>query len=479
MRYARRKSVFFTIMIICCFMLVMLGAISSIVRAEVPGAASPLEYLLKLDGAVSEGNDYGDILSIDGVPIASGYTAESGEYKYCAVSGWSDIVGSPSGGLIYNCRNILLANGSRANLLLHKGNSITTTLHSTGMRTAQEELAEYGRDVNAYICVVLRDGAVLVSQGNNSYPQEAFFDPYNYDDLYVDYCSSRSLKGSTFKPLTLRMLLLNNEALGDEYSLYNQEFKDFNQATVRGHTIINWDSCISGNYLTDEGGGIMSRTLSLSDALQLSANTYVLRHADKFGLENTYRKMTELYSLNKVIHTEINELSVGKVSSERLAYFPWGQDADLSAVEMCQLYNYMTGGTYSMPFYVAGVTKPDGKVIYTAEPVKVREKELDIELRTDILDNALADTFCSYLTKDQLHRFAKLVNSRRVLAKSGTADLAGESVNRVMMLTVLNEDRTKVICSACMCIDHTYDYDIQNSYMIEKLVAVLNSMGIL
>ena len=30
-----------------------------------------------------------------------------------------------------------------------------------------------------------------------------------------------------------------------------------------------------------------------------------------------------------------------------------------------------------------------------------------------------------------------------------------------------------------MCVDHTFDYDIQNSYMIEKLITVLNSMSIL
>lgn len=483
MRYAKRKAVVFTILIVSCFLIIMTGAASSIVQGAETGTASPLEYLLDLDGAVSEGNAHGDILSIDGTPTAAEYTIEYSPkekvIKYCALPGWSSVIGSPSGGMIYSCRNILRANGSRANLLVHKGNSIITTFHSAGMQTAEEQLAEYDDDVNAHICVVLRDGAVLVSQGNNNYPQEAFFDPDNYKDLYVDYCASRSLKGSTFKPLTIRMLLLNNDALGEEYSLYNPEFKDYNMVSVRGNTIINWDAYIPENYFTDEGNGLYSRILSLSEALQLSANTYVLRHADKFGLENTYKNLTDLYSLDKTLHTEINELTVESVSSERLAYFPWGQDADLSAVEMCQLYNYMAGGTYNMPFYVVCVKEPDGKVIYTAEPAELNKKRLDIDPKTDILDNALADCFRSYLSDDQLSRYSELVSSRRILAKSGTADLADESVNRVMMLTVLNEEQTQVICTACMCVDHTFDYDIQNSYMIEKLITVLNSMGIL
>lgn len=479
MRYAKRKTILFSIMIVTCFMLIFSVSAKTISAFEPPGTASPLEYLLELDGAVSEGNDYGDVLSIDGKTIADEYVSENGESKFCAVNGYSQVIGSPSGGVIYSFRNILRANGSRANLLSHKGNSIVTTLHSEGMQTAQKQLKEYGDDVNAYITVVLRDGAVLVSAANNSCSQEAFFDPDHYKDLYVDYNASRSLKGSTFKPLTLRMLLLHNDELGVEYSLYNESFIDYNSVTVRGNNIVNWDSSISGNYNNDEGNGLYSRAISLSEALQLSANTYVLRHADKFGLEETYSQMTSLYSLDKTLHTEINELTVSKVDNERLSYFPWGQDADLSAVEMCQLFNYMVGGRYYIPFYVARVIRPDGRVIYTADPAELEDKRLDIDPANDILDSALADTFCSYLTAEQRERFYTLVESHRVLAKSGTADLADESVNRVMMLSVLSEDRSEVICTACMCIDHTFDYNIQNSDMIEKLLTVLDSMSII
>lgn len=483
MRYAKRRSVIFSVIITLCFVLSFLSAAKALADKPDEIAASPLEYLLELGGTASDGNDYGGVLSIDGRPIAAEIESAEGEVKFCGIKGYTHIVGSPSGGLIYECRNILLANDHKSNRLARQGNSIVATLHSAGMRSAQEQLAEYDGGENASMCVVLRDGAVLVAAGNNVYSPEAFFSPDDddYKDLYIDYTAenSNSSKGSTFKPLTLRMLLLEDDSLDEEYSLYNKTFKDYNKVTVNGDTISNWDYDIASNYTTDEGGGVYSRELDLSQAIQLSANTYVLRHAEKLGLENTYNKMNELYCLDKTLCTEINKLSMNEVSPERLCYLPWGQEAYLSSVELCALYNYVFGGDYNIPFYCARVVRPNGEVIYNAAPKPLADKSFSIDPREDILSSALADAFKSYLTEEQQDKFSELVSSRRILAKSGTADLADEAVNRVMVLTVLNEDRTQVVCTACMCIDHTFDYGISNGYMIEKIINVLESMEII
>lgn len=479
-RYAKYRAAILCFFIILCCSISFSSAVRTVMTTPENTAASPLEYLLELDGTISEGNSYGEVLSIDGKPIAAEIESEEGESKFCGVEGYTHIVGSPSGGLIYACRNILLANDNSANRLLHQGNSIVTTIYSVGMKAATEQLEEFDdSETSAYICVVLRDGAVLVAAGNNVYSPEAFFSPDDYEDLYIDYTGWNTSKGSTFKPLTLRMLLLEDDSLDEEYSLYNRSFKDYNTVTVNGDTISNWDCEISGNYTTDEGNGVFSRELDLSQAIQFSANTYVLRHADKLGLETTYNKMNDLYFLDKTLCTEINELSMNEVSPNRLHYLPWGQDAYLSSVELCALYNYAFGGDYSIPFYCARVVRPNGEVIYNASPQPIKDKSFSIDPREDILSNALADAFKSYLTEEQQDKFSELVSSRRILAKSGTADLADEAVNRVMVLTVLNEDRTQVVCTACMCIDHTFDYNISNGYMIEKIINVLESMQII
>ena len=482
MRYAKQNTAIF------CVLTAALSAFSvltySRLLSEKPdgSAVSALESAMGTEAQMNYGNDYGMVWSLDGEEIAGIHSCrhpETGRITelFCAADGYNSVIGSPSGGLIRSCRSILLSNTAEINRQMRCGNSIVTTLHSGAMRTAMRELAAFREDTDAGICVVLREGTVLVSAGNNGYDSSAFFQPENYADLYVDYNASPLRKGSVWKPVSDRMFLVNDELMPDGFSLYINDFPDVSQHTAGSAVIHNWDWNISGCYEYTQDG-VMYRRFSLSDSLIASSNTYVLRHAEALGLKESYRLMTELYALDKELVTEINTHGVEAVKSDRLPYFFWGQDAVLSNVRLCQLYNFICTGEFYAPFYCAQVLQPDGTIIYNASPEPKQDYKLDVDKEDDILIHAMADTFESYLTDALKNEFsADLLSSRRFLAKSGTAENA-DSENRVMMLTVLNEDKSDVICSACISVNHTTT-GISNETLIRKLLLTLQAADIL
>lgn len=104
---------------------------------------------------------------------------------------------------------------------------------------------------------------------------------------------------------------------------------------------------------------------------------------------------------------------------------------------------------------------------------------MDISVRDDILVNALSDTFESYLDNRLMAVYSdELLYSRRILSKSGTAENEDGTENRVLMMSILSEDRSDVICTACICVNGTSS-SITNAVFIEKLFSVLESMKII
>lgn len=232
---------------------------------------SPLEDLIDGDGQYASGNQYGAVFSIDNVPIADKHTCD-GETRYCAVEGYSSIIGCEGrGGLIYSLRQTLLSNASDINKTAHRGNSVVTTLHSKGMKTADSILSAFDEECEASITVVLRDGAVLIAAGNNSYSPEAFFHPEEYENLYVDYTASSNSVGSSIKPVIDRMYKLHNNEFEKEDRIESEDFIDFSFIKLDdGFVIHNHDYDHSASYdgITEEDPSLFWRRCSLSEALQ-------------------------------------------------------------------------------------------------------------------------------------------------------------------------------------------------------------------
>lgn len=473
MRNAKRNTLIITALMVA-FSILAVTSLSKLVFTAPQHELTGLEYILG-DMEYAVGNNYGLIYSIDGTQIT---TENDGHYS--AINGYSEIIGDESGGMVYELRPILLANSCVANKQNRTGNNIVATLHSAGQATAHAILSEYGEDVEASICVVLKDGAVLVSATNASYSPQAFQNPEQYKDLYVDYNAAGSAKGSSFKPIVYRMLLGHLDELSDGLSFVDPDFEDLSEVNAYGNTIHNWDYYYSANYDTMRDDGTYSRLCSLTNLLQYSSNTAPVRLTQDIGFKKSYQYMNQLYALNQPLNTDVNTLTVEPIlSEERLPYFFFGQDASVPAVRMAQLYNCCISGDYYVPFYCAAVKTPDGTTIYMADPEPKEQYSMDIFVRDDILVNALSDTFESYLDNRLMAAFPdELLYSRRILTKSGTAENEDGTENRVLMMSVLTEDRSDVICTACICVNNTGS-SITNAAFIEQLFPVLESMKII
>lgn len=258
------------------------------------------------------------------------------------------------------------------------------------------------------------------------------------------------------------------------------DFIDVSEVNVYGNTIRNWDYNINENYDEPDIDGKFSRACSLSELLELSSNTAPIRLTQDIGFKKAYQYMNSLYQLNRPLNTEINSLTVGRITSEeRMPYYFFGQDASIPSIRLAQLCNYCISGDFYVPFYCASVTEPDGNTIYMASPEPIEEYSMDIKVKDDILNNALSDTFEYYLDENLKCSYSEdLLYSRRILTKSGTAERGDGTENRVLIMSILNEDRSDVLCSACICVNGT-SYSISNAEFIDKLLIVLKSTGII
>ncbi len=483
MRYAKISSNIFS----CIVCMLAIGALvkgDRVIENHKPTvSASPLDALTKAEDGFNVGYSYGEIYSINGKETLASTISMDEKELYAAKEGFTHIIGSDSGGMIYELSGILRDASDTANRRNRCGNNVVTTLHYEAMQEANKQLSSYEEYVKAAICVVLNDGTVLVDSGNNSrYPQEAFFQPEEYSDLFVNYNISPLSKGSAFKTIISRMMLVHDEEMGTEYSLYVPAFRDVSYIDIANNVRIhNWDSKYPEYYTLDEGGQLFSREINLSGALQLSSNTYMVRHAQCLGLDTAYQYLKEMYGLDRNLVTEINRMNGLDTQAERLEHLFYGQDAYLSAIRLCQMYNYTFSGQFYTPFYICSVIRPDGETIYKAAPTANEDYTLEVNLENDILKEALADCFENYI-KDERTAFEmefgkELIDSRRILSKSGTAENEG-SENRIMAMTILSEDGNEVIASACISINYTTE-GANNVTLLRKLLHTLRAADII
>lgn len=488
MRNEKARTRIFLCMICLSLLVTMIGSLRYLYLYAGKNSenVSALEHVIGTMHA-SIGYQYGGIYSITGERIASEQEVtvdESQRTIYAANDGYSSVIGSENGLMIYDLKNLLLSADSESNRLDRTGNSIITTLHPAGQAVANECLSRYGKDVQASITVVLRDGAVLVDTGNNTYSASAIADPEAHPGLYLNYNIINIKKGSSFKSVAIAMLINHNEELDPEFSIWNSEFEDVSYIEIPNGSIIhNADYQTPGAYVTNQNG-LYTRPVDLSAALRHSSNTYIVRHVQNLGFSKSYRYMNELYGLNKDIITDTNTISGLDIADERLPWFFFGQDAEISAIRLCHLYNFIFSGEFYKPFYVASVFQPDGSMIYKATPTPSSNYSLDPK-DNDILKNALCDCFEAY-AGDKLSRYGDVIWSRRILCKSGTAetetvDAYGHKMkaeNRTMMMTVFSQDGAEVLASACVCVNNTTT-SISNATLCEMLLNTVQAIGLI
>jgi hypothetical protein len=206
----------------------------------------------------------------------------------------------------------------------------------------------------------------------------------------------------------------------------------------------------------------------------------MLRHAQYLGFSKFYASLQSLYGLDKEMVTDISALSGLSTEESRIPWLAFGQDAYLSATRLCAMYNYTFSGDFYTPFYVAQVLAPDGSTLYQATPTPNSNYTLDAQKR-EILKDALCDCFTAYTGS----MYADLAQQRRILCKSGTAEVdilssdgtITKAENRVMMLTILDTDG-RVIASGCACVNHTTD-SVSNVTLIQMLLETASAMGML
>lgn len=489
--YSKKISTIFLSTIITGFaMICMVYFIKYIKPPETE--ISALEKVVGTDGEMSEGYNHGEIYSIDGQKIASDITGtikneEDIEWEqsiFCADYGFSSVLGANGrGGLINSCHQTLQSSAKKANRKYSTGNSIITTLSYNGQLKATELLAEnFSTDIcsSASVCVVLRDGAVLVAAGLNEYEPTEFFESDTHNDIYIDYTAINMPVGSVAKTVTARMLLLEDNLLSEENSLYNNEYVDLSWYQSGNTKIRNWDYQISEQYENMREDGVMERITSLSGALVNSSNTYFWRHSLALGLEESYAYENELFAIASPIITDINVLSA--INKNRLDYLFWGQDFSTSAIRLTQLYNHVLSGEAYTPFYVASVTLPDGKEIYHAEPEP--RKDLNFKVKNnDILKNALSDCFDYYsigIDENILVKYQDKIENHQFLAKSGTADKdeTKGTTNNTRMLTILDENH-ELIASACILVENAVPGAVNDNTMFSILFGTLEATGVI
>lgn len=458
---------------------------------DIGNTGSSLEALLGTNGVSSAGFNHGNIYSIDGVKITEDVEYYGNEYQ-CAADGFSSVLGAENvGGMINTCFDTLHSTANKVNVDMKTGNNIVTTFHYKGQTRAVQLLKNnYSfNDCNsASVSVVLKDGTILVAAGINSYkPNEI-----NFTNLPKDFCIDQTVSnyklGSVAKPVTSRTLLENDKyvrKINEEDSLRNEKYKDLSVFTSGTVTIRNHDCDIEKNYEeTDPVTGVRTRKISLPEALMYSSNTYFWRHAMTLGLDRTYKLENKLFNIGVPIQTEINTIKAVEVDDNRLDYFFWGQDFNCSTTRICEIYNHIISGEAYVPFYVTAVTLPDDQLIYKAVPKKVKSLDLDIE-DNDLLRNSLSQCFEFYCKNiDSIYnneKYKKLIENKRLLAKSGTADVDLDYgiTNNTRVLTVL-DDKDDVVCTASILVERAkHDAAVNDLIMFSILFEVLEATGII
>ena len=502
--------------------------------SNIANSLSPIE---QVTGSFepSTGNLYGGIYSLDGVPMLQCIDLLTGEnimgkksngdaQLYCATQKYfapvigydysaENLADSISCGMLSEkeFQDILLSNALYSNRKAVQGNSIVTTIYSLAQEEAIKQLEGLAGQENGdiglgSIAVVNADGAILVNASSVSDNQLEFQnrnEDYitNPKDEPIYYTTNNNAfqaaaVGSSFKPLTARILEHNDELFSDNWSVFNSDFDDQSAVTIKGLYIANWEMISNVDptyYYTSFDGNVYHRSSDLKLAFINSSNTYFLRHANELGL-NKYQKLLnedlhlyDKYSIGGFTLDGLVPYIDGKFESED-AYsvnLPYGNTAILSPVRLASAYNHALSGNFYLPFEIAQICDPSGSVVFQYQPQERKEYKLDVDVSNDIVDDGLKSTFQSYVTKNDgtydaiFDEFSyDLLSSGRLLSKSGTAGVDSDHENRTMALTLLNEDKSNVICTAVISVNNCQENSISNMALIYKLLKVIDKLGV-
>lgn len=492
-------------------------------KQESSDALSPIEKVTDSFES-SKGNLYGNIYSLDGESMLQCLNLSTGEnvdglrsdktedILYCATQPWyAPVVGynsnSESFGMLAESeiKDILQSNARYSNMRSVQGDSIITTIVSTAQEEAVTQLEEYSGEENGgnglgSIAVVNADGAILVNASSVSGNEKFQDDNTTYQGItsdeplyYIcnDNAYSSAAIGSSFKPLTARIIEQNDDILSDEWSVYNETFDDVSEVVIDGIATSNWEINMSVDpsaYYTTFDGSVYHRDSNLAQAFINSSNTYFLRHANALGL-NEYKKclnnilhLYSSYNLGSCTLDGMRNFSEDRFESEEsyLMCLPYGQSAVISPVRLASAYNYALGGKFYIPFEIAQIRDPDDNILYQCQPMEREEYEtIDINVEDDIVVDGLRQTFLSYMSSSNTELPSNLLSSGRLLAKSGTAVVDSTHDNRTMALTLLNRDKTEVVCTAVIAVDGAAANTISNETLIIKLLKVLDKLEVL
>ena len=461
----------------------------------------------------SNGNQFGAIYSLDGDPMVSIATSSGTPLQrirtdedvlyYPTEDYYAPVVGVAVNqvaykGLLANAQTILQSNATYSNISRLEGNTIITTYVSVGMQEAFEQIKEFQ---DSSIAVVNYDGSILVntssmangmqeyleryfqSEADKNNPESeteaagtpAVISPMDYFVGIHDASVSRQV-GSSFKPITARVLSLCSDQLPPGYDITRTDFPDPGSVTLRSYKVSNWDADTAGK-----------RQLSLAEAFIHSSNVYFLRFADAMGLEIFRSQLDSIFKTDQSIYTgtlELQPITNNDLYPEDqfIVYLPYGQSACVSGIRMASMYQLLDGSFY-VPFDVAQVRTPDGEIIYNADPQQVNGYSYEVDMATDPVIDGLRQSFFSYICLDDgsirsvlNDHDSELLLSGRLLAKSGTAIVGnGCQEEHTMALSVLNEEQNKIICTAFLDV---HGDEVTYAEEIDKLLHVLERLEV-
>lgn len=503
-------------------------------HSSVENSLSPIEQVTGFLEP-SNGNLYGAIYSLDGKPMLQCIDLSTGEnimgkkstadaQLYCATQKYfAPVIGydysaeyfadSIASGLLSEkeIQDILLSNALYINRKAIQGDSIVTTIYSPAQEEAVNQLDGLSGQENGdiglgSIAVVNEDGAILVNASAVSSNQIEFqnesndyiANPQNEPFYYTtnNNAFQSAAVGSSFKPLTARVLEQNDEMLSSSWSIFNSEFDDQSSVTIRDLYITNWEMISDVDpslYYSNFDGDVYHRNSDLKSAFINSSNTYFLRHANEIGLKkyqsllNENLRLYDKYSIGGFTLDGLVPYSENRFESED-AYsvnLPYGNTAILSPVRLASAYNHAISGRFYLPFEIAQIRDPNDNIIFQYQPTEIKEYNLNVDVSNDIIVEGLSATFSSYITKSDgtfnqsLKDFSNdLLSSGRLLAKSGTAGVDSTHENRTMALTLLSKDKSDVICTAVISVNNCQVDSISNITLIYKLLKVIDRLEV-
>ena len=372
-------------------------------------------------------------------------------HVYSTTDNWyASLVGlnhSSAHGLLQTVKSVLSTNSSYMNRVYAVGDSVVTTIVSDGQKEAYEQLEGLkGVCKWSNITVVNSDGAILVNVGSNCddivYYNNAlikYYDskqdgvtppptPPDYLYTYAEFgsCNFQTEDinmykytegvGSSFKTITARILQLNNNLLSEEKSVYNTEYIDNGIYTLTDKE--NKKTIHNVDYQQDSADGKTGypKKSSLADAMINSSNYYFLDHVEALGWEKYQSELTERFFLNSKMRIDAYSIPAMPYSAEQInsdiTFFPeqiaYGQEARIAPIRLASLYSYAISGNFVPPFMIAQVLQPvkpqsnagkDYQVIYQCNPKADTRYHFDVNMKDDIVIDALRKTFASYKAK--------------------------------------------------------------------------------